>query len=267
MTMGRIAIALIGWTLFIGATLALGEEQVICRSTRLDTKNSGELDRVIAACTNQIRRSAKGSIDYADALYKRAEVYRARRDYPRAIQDYNELLRLTPDGESASDRQFKSRWVVDRGLAYVGRKRYDQAIADFTEALRLDPENTDAFYHRGQTYERKGNYDQAIKDYGEAIRTNPKEDAAFLSRGSAYLDKGHYDKAIDDFTEALRLTANVTSPWMELNIANRRIRATTFGLRALAYVEKGDCARAEADRVAANALAGAGDIKLAEFKC
>jgi len=122
---------------------------------------------------------------------------RAIQDYDRAIQDYDQAIRLDPKGALA---------YRDRGLAYVLKGDFDHAIQDYDQATRLDSKNVAINYlGRGMAYERKQDYSRAIQDYDEAIRLNPTYVDAYRARAGAYQSKGEYRRAIQDFDQEIEL--------------------------------------------------------------
>ena len=71
----------------------------------------------------------------AAAFFGRGNIYAAKKDYRKCIDDFSEAIRLNPN----------SPWAFDcRGLAYAATKNYDKAIIDCTEAVRLDPNQVNA---------------------------------------------------------------------------------------------------------------------------
>ena len=77
-------------------------------------------------------------------------------DHDRAIVDYNEAIRLSPNYLVA---------IYNRGLAYLKKGDNDRAIADFNEAVRRSPMYAQAFCARGKAKlamnEASGNADIA----------------------------------------------------------------------------------------------------------
>ncbi len=83
-----------------------------------------------------------------DALYLQAITATVMRDFPKAVEHYREIERLTPEAEKAAA-------VLDVGRAYEKNEELDKAIESFTEAARRDPQYAPAFLRLGVTYGRK----------------------------------------------------------------------------------------------------------------
>src|SRR5215831_8433486 len=177
-------------------------------------------EMAINYCTQVIESGQLSGKGLAFAFYKRANGYYERGQYDRAIEDYNQAIRLNPNHANA---------FSNRGATYARKGEYDRAIENYDEAIRLNPKHADAFSNRGVAYGRKGDYDRAVENYDEAIRLNPKHAAALYGRGNAYRRKGDYDRAIENYDEALRLNPK---------------HANALYNRGNAYRHKGDYNRA-----------------------
>ena len=132
----------------------------------------------------------------AEAYLSRGNVCLDKREYDKAIADFNEALRLDPRN---------ARAYCGRGWAWNQKKEYDKAIADFNESLQLNPRFAMAYNNRGIAWKCKCEYDNAIGDYNEALRLDPKFAMAYNNRGIAWRLKAEYGKAIADFGEAVRI--------------------------------------------------------------
>lgn len=119
-----------------------------------------------------------------------------KKDYDKAIGEYDEALRLNPRLAAV---------YSNRGLALSNKMDLDKAMDDFNEAIRLDPRLARAYNNRGVVWRENGEYDKAIGDYSEAIRLDPTLVAVYHNRGLAWNDKMDYGKAIGDYSEAIRL--------------------------------------------------------------
>ena len=69
-----------------------------------------------------------------------------KKDYDKAIADYDEAIELDPKDAVAYN---------NRGVAWYAKNEYDKAIADFNEAIRLDPEDAVAYINRGNAWYAK----------------------------------------------------------------------------------------------------------------
>ena len=144
------------------------------------------------------------------AVNNRGIAYAKKGQYDRAIEDFDQAIRLDPK---------YARAFYDRGNAYAAKAQYDRAIEDYDQAIRLNPKYTFAFYNRGNAYAAKAQYDHAIEDYDQAIRLDPKYAFAFITRGNAYKAKAQYDRAIEDFDQAIGLDPKLALAFVSRGIA------------------------------------------------
>ena len=79
--------------------------------------------------------------------YWRGLTYYAKRDYDRAITDFDRLIELYPP-----------KGYYGRCLTYYAKRDYDHAIADCREAIDFEHDYTDAYILRGDVYRSKGDF-------------------------------------------------------------------------------------------------------------
>jgi lipoprotein NlpI len=159
-------------------------------------------DEAIAGCARAIASGRYEGKGLADLYRSRGLAWGRKRDFDRAIADYDRAIQLDPKYAFAYN---------NRGEAWRNRGDLDRAIADFNEAIRLDPRYWFAYDNRGDARREKGDLDSAIADFSEAIRLSPpkfRDAFAYKSRGDAWRDKGVLDRAIADYDQAIRLDPN-----------------------------------------------------------
>jgi lipoprotein NlpI len=156
-------------------------------------------NRVLEAGAAPEKSTPRSAPKDALVFNKSGDAYRSKGDYDRAIQDYNEAIRLNPNYAAAFN---------NRGIAYRSKRDYNQAIADYDQAIKLSPNNAAFLNNRGNAYRDRGDHDRAIQDYNEAIRLNPDYALAFTNRGITYGRKRDYDRAIADYDQAIKLNPN-----------------------------------------------------------
>jgi tetratricopeptide (TPR) repeat protein len=168
------------------------------------------------------------------ALYRyRGNCYLRVGDYHRAIEDYTRALRLEPDNKIA---------LFDRGFSYIKLGDYDRAISEYTRLIQFAPDSRDtaeAYTNRGIAFAAKKNIGQALDDYNKAIQLNPNLAEAYYVRGKLYSEhvapgsaEPDYGIAINDYIKALE---------------NNRIYAGAYRNRGNAYYFVGQYPRALAD--------------------
>jgi tetratricopeptide (TPR) repeat protein len=81
-------------------------------------------DPVIEACMGIIRSGQENTSDLAGAFNNRGHAYNVEREYDRAIQDFDQAIRLDPNNVLA---------LNDRGTVYNSKHEYDQAIQDLDQ--------------------------------------------------------------------------------------------------------------------------------------
>jgi lipoprotein NlpI len=182
----------------IALTVLLGACAMLPGQTREeDAKHcmDSNPDVSIGGCTALIQSGQLTNYNLANAFNNRGLSYHVKGEYDRAIQDYDQAIRLNPGYAYA---------FFNRGIAYKDKGEYDRAIQDYDQAIKLDPVLAIAFFSRGNVYRVKGEYDRAIQDYDQAIKLNPGDADAFRSRGAAHFFMGEFAAAEPDFAEALK---------------------------------------------------------------
>jgi tetratricopeptide (TPR) repeat protein len=179
-------------------------------------------DLSVSGCTALIESGHETRQKLAIDFFNRGNAYVAKDQNDRAIEDFDQAVRLNPNYAMA---------FVGRGLAYSGKGQYDRAIEDFDHAIRLNPNYAMAFNDRGHAYFSKGvaacrpaslrpcalaiaQYDRAIEDFDQAIRLNPNDAMAawaYSERGSAKSAKGDFAGAAADLAKGTQLL-NLLNP-------------------------------------------------------
>lgn len=89
-----------------------------------------------------------------------AMTYNRLKQYPKALETIEAVLKQTPNSVSALDT---------KGDTLISLKRYEEAAGCLTEAILLKPDVGTWYYNRGRAYEGLGQPDKALKDYQQAV--------------------------------------------------------------------------------------------------
>jgi len=152
----------------------------------------------------------------------RAEARLARGDAPGAISDATVSLQLQPKAGKA---------LLTRGLSLsrIGKPR--EAIADLTKALEIDPNFVEARVNRALERAKLGDLDGSLADFDAAVAYDPNPYVYFRRAVPRGL-KGDVEGAIADCTEAIRLKPDFYEAYVR---------------RGAARMERGETERAAQD--------------------
>ncbi|MBD1899101.1 tetratricopeptide repeat protein [Trichocoleus sp. DQ-A3] len=132
----------------------------------------------------------------AEDFFKRGVYEVLSGDYPEAIADLNQAIRLNPDNAQA---------YTNQGLARAALGDTQGAIADFSQAIEIDPSLALAYYNRGFVRSQLQDYPGAIEDFSQAIELNPQDGDAYHCRCLIHYTLGDKQGVRADFEKATDL--------------------------------------------------------------
>src|SRR5262245_66345265 len=100
-------------------------------------------DIQVDGCTALINSSAQTPQSLVIAYNNRGNAYTAKGDYDRAVQDYDQSIKLDPN---------YARAFNNRGVAYQKKGEYDRAIEDFDASIQLNQQYAHASTDTTKTY-------------------------------------------------------------------------------------------------------------------
>jgi tetratricopeptide (TPR) repeat protein len=174
----------------------------------------------ITGCTTLIGSRQGTTTTLAIAYNNRGNAYTAKSDYDRAIQDFDQSIKLNPT---------YIKPLNNRGVAYLRKGEYGLAIEAFDEAITLNPNYGEAFANRARAHLKKKEYDRAASDYDAAIGLDPNLSAVWSGRCWTRAILGALQAALEDCNKALQLDSN---------------SAATYDSRGLIHLKTGQVAAA-----------------------
>lgn len=139
----------------------------------------------------------------SDYYSNRGFVYYRCQQWPQALTDYTQALRLNPSG----DRIYSSRAKCN---AVVGD--WHQAIADYDCAIDINPYNLLARLEQGILLRNLKMYDDAITCFDLALFFGNVQAYVYAERGRTYHLNGHWNCAAGDYQRALSLLDKSPNP-------------------------------------------------------
>jgi SpoVK/Ycf46/Vps4 family AAA+-type ATPase len=213
---------------------------IYTRMMVLSPTNGTYADKTIGYAQNAI---AAGSKD-PDLYYTMGNIYRKKREYDKAEENYRKILELTPDTaeplieigyvffrkqeygkaeehymkaiELATDKKIKSRAYSSLADTYAIEDEIEKALGAYQKAIELDPENSSAYSMAAEMFARKKEYDKAVEYAQKSIElgTGEREKALrYQSLGDVWRHKGETEKALECFQKAIDLNPRYASPY------------------------------------------------------
>ncbi len=170
-------------------------------------------DLSIQFCTKIANSRLMNGTNRAIALSNRGNAWNDKREYDKALADYNKSIALS----SSSPNPYNGRANAYYGKYELDHSRNDYlelALADANQAVRLGPKQAIFYNGRGRILQAQNKLVQAIEDYNQTLKLDPKYAFGYSNRGNAYREKGECDIAIADFNEALKLNSSPSAPWV-----------------------------------------------------
>ncbi len=129
-----------------------------------------------------------------------------RGDYPAALEDFQQALRLNPDFTEA---------YICRSIIHYYQGNHQGAIADCDQVLRINPRNVDAYNNRGLNRCALKDYKGAIADFNQVLEIEPNHAKAYLNRGYSCLQLDDNWSAIQDFDKAMRIDPQAAKVYLQ----------------------------------------------------
>ena len=162
-----------------------------------------EYDKALTQFREYVR-TGSGKIskrNHHDATIRLADCHYVTKDYPKAIQYYEESI-----GQSRvdNDYSFLHLGLVNgiEGNRNEAKKAFDEVITKHTRSRYYD----DALYNKAQLFFENGEYSPAISTFSKLITDKPKSKYvpyALLKRASANYNVKSYDQTITDYEKII----------------------------------------------------------------
>jgi hypothetical protein len=97
-------------------------------------------------------------------MFQRGRAFHAKKDYAKAIQAFQEAIKIKPDFAEA---------YHGTGMSYGAMRRNDLAIENFRQAVKLKPNIPYFHYHLSLAYYASGDKNQAWEEYRNLSSLDP----------------------------------------------------------------------------------------------
>jgi len=144
-------------------------------------------------------RKALAGGDSASVRTKLAETLRLQGEFPEAIAELREAIRLEPSSARAHS---------GLGLALRAQRDLDESTAAYREAIRLDPDLIDAHNGLAVVLANQGKLNDAVAEFREIIRIDPDSAIGFYNLAYALADLDRDVESAAALREVVRINPN-----------------------------------------------------------
>lgn len=166
----------------------------------------------------------------SNTFMKRGYAYLLKENYPMAIQDFTDALRLMPSNKKAllgrgiaryslndyigADTDLKAFLNMDNtdAMAYnymaavcFMRQDFSCALTNYNEVARLDTTYPDLYTNRGMMRHYLRDFKGAISDYDKTLKNKPGNASTYNNRAAANMMLNDFESALTDLNKAIEL--------------------------------------------------------------
>jgi tetratricopeptide (TPR) repeat protein len=198
----------------------------------------GPVDTISPKIELYKKKVAKNPKD-ADSYWKLGMLEAAIKQYPTAIQDYNNAIKIDStkaeyyfmlaDADFVSGRTHESKDAFEKcvsldpkntkalmrlGELYFYVKKYPEAIECIDKTLKIDPHFARAYFMKGMIFLEKHDTTKALSSMQTAVEQDPKYFDAYIQLGLVYTHKGK-SIALDYFNDAINVQPGNVEPYYD----------------------------------------------------
>ena len=135
----------------------------------------------------------------------RANYLRDQGRIQEALADYNEAIKLKPDGALYNSR----------AKLYFNQQQYDLAMADYNRAIEMDNNEGEFYINRGAVFALQGQLQRALEDFNTGIELKPDHANGYKNRSLVFQAFNQWDKADADIAKYLEMHPEDGDLWYE----------------------------------------------------
>lgn len=156
-------------------------------------KEMGDAENAVKAFENAKRQKVWKDAEFFNSS---GLAYSAAKQYDKAIEEFNEAIRINPKLEEAYN---------NLGLTYCDAGMLNESVKTLEKAIALNPKMDKAYYNMGNAFAKGGDYTQAIAWYNKAVVLNADYGDAYNNIGNSYAAMKEYAKAIESYKKVIEI--------------------------------------------------------------
>jgi tetratricopeptide (TPR) repeat protein len=162
---------------------------------------------------------AKSPKKYHEAYYRKGYAHFKSQDYKKAIECYEEALKIDPNYADAWNNKGLALYKLEdrfynlaKGLV-ADLKKCNEAIECYDKALEIQPKNANAWNNKGLALYQLEKYNEAIECYNKAVKLDPNYADAWYNKGNVLSHLRMYNEAIECCDKAVKINPDHELAW------------------------------------------------------
>ncbi|MBN1898940.1 MAG: tetratricopeptide repeat protein [Spirochaetes bacterium] len=240
------------------------------------TESTAKKEELFLKSEDTIQRILKNDINYSDAYYEYARLYKQRKDYRKGIINLEKAININEEipryynllgeiysemgNENLAIEAFEKCIQVDPlffqayynlgNINYYSLDNYGRAKDDYLEASKdqdLAKEKIDLHYNLGWIFYNENDYFQSNKWFTGALEQTLKENPVIhYAVGNTYLYLQKYDLAVSEYLSSIDVYKEIYGEYPKINLENKEMVKDMETLSAIynnlgvAYLYQGD---------------------------
>lgn len=160
-------------------------------SKGIEFAKKGKIDKAFSIFNNAIQQYPDSPGPYSN----RGNIYRIRKEYDLAIQDYSKSLELNSENLDV---------LYARANTYLDMADFEMAIADYTTIIDKNPSYPNIYFDRAYARIRLEKYSDAKSDLESQFQLTPKDFKSLANLINIKKILELYDEALSDYEKLLK---------------------------------------------------------------
>jgi tetratricopeptide (TPR) repeat protein len=153
--------------------------------------SASKFDEAIVSFTTTLKYNK----NYKEAYYYRGMCKAKQKEYLKAIEDYNKVLKKD---------SFNVPFLKQRAVSLKALHRFQEALDDLNQCIDLDRYNGDLYKERALLKAEMKDYDGAISDYNAVQKLLPAYKMVHYKKGELYVLLDDFEFACEEFELAIK---------------------------------------------------------------
>lgn len=182
-----------------------------------------EYGRALTAVNLSIKYLPKKDKTYKAFAYTlRADINIGLGEKDRAIMDYTEALKYTPEDEDLYEK---------RAQIYYEQGKYDLADDDYRKIISLDQGSVMGYMGIGRNANAQNKFEDAVTQFNYVIKLASDYTSGYSFRAESYIGLKKYNEAIEDIIKALELDYDSKAFYLMQQVADSSFTEITTKIK------------------------------------